>query len=295
MNQDSIQKVYDEIGQLQIELEADPTILGPGYINQMTAQCRNHLNRVTLIRLRISREKRALKSQLSGEETLHAAERDRLLAEDETVRKQPNLRDREAVANTIQREKLNVIAGLKNELLDLDTVEKAVVLVHEELIRTSNEIKTQRSLLLADRFSGAGYGDEYDGPRDEKGRPLPKESSIDESELDRIMAGGDPPRVQVESDVSVVEVELPPELIQVVTPVIADTVIPKVETARVEPATSSTVTNKDPSVGLTEDPGVLIFLETKEEVKVPETKMKPLGDSSVSDDEDYFAGILQNL
>lgn len=330
MNQDSIQKIYDEIGQLQLELEPDPTILGPRYINEITARCRNHLNKVTLIRLRLSREKRALKSRLAGEETLLAAERDRLLAEDETVRRQPNLRDREAVANTILRDRLNTIAQLKNELLDLDTVEKAVTLVHDELIRTGNEIKTQRSLILADRASGAAYGDEYDGPRDNRGRVLPP-TSIDEGELDRIMAE-DPQPAAVEPAVTPVEaateatqdspaevasepaVELPDELAALGTTSVVEELVEKLPEPIKAGAKSfvdqAVKTKADPSANLPEDPDVLQFLETDftstptgqvvEKVE-PKVESKPVVSTTapakmkVDDDEDFLASLLQNI
>jgi hypothetical protein len=321
MNQDSIQKVYDEISQLQIELEPDPTILGPRYINEITARCRNHLNKVTLIRLRISREKRSSKSQLAGEETLLSAERDQLLAEDETVRRQPNLRDREAVANTILRDRLNSIAKLKNEIFDLDTVEKAVTLVHEELIRTSTEIRTQRSVMLADRVSGSGYGDEYDGPRDGKTRLPP--SSIDEGELDRIMSGEavevpvepiasvapqentDTSPATVESPVDAPEspsddfMELPAELAaigNVKSNPFEDEKLP--EPVKVAPKTTFTdqaVKKADPSAGLPEDQDVLRFLSTEIKVEVADKPALSTKKAKVEDDDDFLSSLLQNI
>jgi hypothetical protein len=321
MNQETIQKVYDEISQLQIELEPDPTVLGTRYISEITAKCRNHLNKVTLIRLRISQEKRALKSKMSGEETLLSAERDQLLAEDETVRRQPNLRDREAVANTFLKERVNTISQLKNELFDLETVEKAVTLVHDELIRTSSEIKTQRSVMLADRSSGAGYGDEYDGPRGSR-RSSPPPSSIDEGELDRIMSG------------DLVTEELPVVYLPSIST--ASTILKLVEVniAKPEPeaeedaglpeelaSTSkksifdndeeipAPVKLKDPSAGLEEDPEVLGFLDVDIKFEAPakvETKPKAkstvepkpaasAAKSKVEDDDDFLSSLLQNI
>lgn len=190
MEQTEIEEIYAEIQQLPIELAPDPTILGAIYITEIIAKCRNHLNRVSQILLRMSRERRLVKFTLSGEETILSAEKDRLLAEDDDVKRAANIRDREAIANTKLRERLNRIHVLKNELLDLETVEKAVKLIHEELVRTSNEIKTQRSLLHADRYSGAGYGDESNLPRDGKGRVLPQSDDIDIAELDALVADG---------------------------------------------------------------------------------------------------------
>jgi len=234
MEQTEIEKIYTEISQLQIELSPDPTVLGAHYINGAISKCRNHLNRISLFRLRMSQERRGVKSRLAGEETLLSAEKDRMMAEDDDVKRAPNVRDREAIANTKLRERLNRIYLLKSELLDLETVEKAVILVHEELIRTSNEIKTQRSLLLTDRYTGAGYGDEADSLRDKRARGI-LSADIDEQELDALISkdadlsvasvaaivGAQPAMPVVEFETQVIDVRVPvePEPVVEVVPV----------------------------------------------------------------------------
>jgi len=184
MDQKRVEEIYRIIEGLHIELEPDPTVLGPRYIMERVSKCRNNLNIVSQIRQSISRERRELKRQLSGEESIMTIERDQLLASNETVRKQPNIRDREAVVNTMLRERLNRISQLKADILDIDTVEQPVKMVHDELVRTATEIRTQRSMIQADRTSGAGYGDESgDAPQSR----VPREDDLDEEELDRIM------------------------------------------------------------------------------------------------------------
>jgi hypothetical protein len=182
MDQERVEVIYHTIEGLHIELDPDPTVLGARYIMERVAKCRNNLNIVSQLRQSISRERRDLKKQLSGEEACLAIERDNLLASNEIVRKQPNIRDREAVVNTMLRDRLNRISQLKADILDLDTVEQPVKMVHDELTRTATEIRTQRSMIQADRISGAGYGDESgDYPRSHK------EDDLDEEALDRIM------------------------------------------------------------------------------------------------------------
>lgn len=187
MEAEEIERIYNEISAYQIELAPDPTILGPRYINETISKCRNYTNRVAHIRLSISRRKRAINKVLSAEETALKVEMDQLFAQNETVRSQPNVKDREAVALTMLSDRRNRIAGLKNEMLDLDAVDRGVKLIHDELIRTAAEIKIQRSIFAADRVTGAGYGDEADGPRSGGGRPLPPAEDVDEDELDRLM------------------------------------------------------------------------------------------------------------
>ena len=185
LQESEIQRIYAEIGQYSIELEADPTVMGPRYVNKQLALCRNYLNRVTKIRVDLSKHKRMLAVKIAGENTQLRVEKDQLLTTNDLVRKQSNIKDREAVANTILKERLAKIEVLNQDLLDLKTVDAAVEFVHNELIRTANEIKTQRALLEVDRHYKLGYGDETDGdtPKDQKGRPLPVDDNMEEEVL----------------------------------------------------------------------------------------------------------------
>jgi hypothetical protein len=85
------------------------------------------------------------------------------------------------------RQQINRISSMKMDLLDIETVDKAVKMAHDELIRTSQEIKVQRSLLFSDRTSGAGYGDET--PIDGSTPPPPPTADINENELETLMKG----------------------------------------------------------------------------------------------------------
>lgn len=184
-----VEQIYDEIFTMGIELEPDPTVLGPRYLNGVISTCRNFLNRVTSILLEIQREKRGVANALAAEKAGYQVALSQLLAENQAIKAAPNIKDREAQANVLLNDRVVRINALEHQVLDLDTIEKAVKLRHQELVRTSDNIKTQRSLLIADRVSGAGYGDEFDGPRDSKGRALPPEDDgIDEAEIARIMA-----------------------------------------------------------------------------------------------------------
>lgn len=190
MEQSFVDQLYHDISTLRIELEPDPTILGARYIQGVTSKCRNYLNRVSLIRIQLNQRKRNLMVQIAGEETALTIEKSRLLAEDDTVKRGSNIADREAIANTMLRQQINRIAAMKMDLLDIETVDKAVKMAHDELIRTSQEIKVQRSLLFSDRSSGAGYGDET--PINGSTPPPPAAAEINENELENLMKGSVP-------------------------------------------------------------------------------------------------------
>jgi hypothetical protein len=186
VEQKYVDELYREIGTFRVELEPDPTVLGARYIQSVTSKCRNYLNRVSQRRVELSLMRRNLMVQIAGEETALSIEKDHLLAENDTVQRQPNIRDREAVVNTMLRQQVQSIASKKRDLLDVETVDKAVKLVHDELIRTSTEIKVQRSLLFSDRMSGSGYGDESPIGSNP---PPPAPADINENELENLMKG----------------------------------------------------------------------------------------------------------
>jgi hypothetical protein len=190
VEQKYVDDLYREIGTLRVELEPDPTVLGARYIQGVTSKCRNYLNKVSLIRVQLSQMRRNLMVQIAGEETALSIEKDHLLAENDTVQRQPNIRDREAVVNTMLRQQVQSIANKKRDLLDVETVDKAVKLVHDELIRTATEIKVQRSLLFSDRISGSGYGDE--SPLSSSAPPAQEPAGINENELENLMKGSIP-------------------------------------------------------------------------------------------------------
>jgi hypothetical protein len=238
MDLKQVNTIYEEILGMGIELEPDPTVLGPRYLNQVISQCRNYLNRATMLLLQIQREKRGFSQDLAGQEAAYQIELNQLLSENETIRRLPNIKDREASANMALRDRISRVVTLKQEISDLDTIEKAVLLRHKELVRTSDNIKTQRSLLLADRVSGAGYGDEFDGPRDGKGRALPMEDNgIDEGEIDRLMraeAGNFGTGCSDSSEAPVVEAEASELKLPVPEPKVSEPKLPVVE-AKPEP------------------------------------------------------------
>ena len=316
MDQAFVDKIYNEVGALHLELERDPTVLGPNYINDIMAKCRNYLNRVSSIRLDLSRQRRDLMVRIGGEETLFSVDKDRLLAENDYVKRQPNIRDREALVNTFLRDRVNAISALKSELLDLETVEKAVKMVHEELIRTSGEIKTQRQMLSADRVTGAGYGDESNGS-------INPPSTIDEGELENLMRNELPLVAPAPQKLTVVSVsklnetavedpDMDLDLQAALASLDSEVPTPEIDESAGIPSTISQTPPKEESSkeessigekgGLVDanDPDLLRFLETGVVVPTVNTKKtkasKVTPQSSSDDSGDFdFSDILSSL
>jgi hypothetical protein len=184
---DRVKAIYDEISRYEIKLEPDPRSLGPLYLQNVIAECRNYLNAVSRVQLEVHREKQELARSIRAAETSYEVAFAELLSNDERVRRLPSIEDRKATANVILREQLNTLSGIKGELQDLEFVEKAIRHRHKELTATMTEIKLQRSLIRDEIDSGAMYGDERrsDHERGPGAGPLGEE--IDEAELDELL------------------------------------------------------------------------------------------------------------
>ena len=166
MKVERVKTIYAEIEKYEVQLAPDPRSLGPLYLQNTIAECRNFLNAVGRIQLEVHREKQDVSRALRAAEVHHEVGFSEVLANDERVRRLPSIEDRKATANVILRESLNAITALKAELQDLEYVEKAVRYRHKELTSTMSEVKLQRSLIRDEIDSGAMYGDERQFPHE---------------------------------------------------------------------------------------------------------------------------------
>lgn len=184
MKAERVNEIFDKLHLFSIELAEDPTVLGPQYLGKVIAECRKYLNETTRYMLEIRRFKHETSNVLAGRRALFAIRSDELLATDENVMRRPNIRDREALIKVLQKDLVNEINSLENDLRNLDAVEQAVKLRHAELVRTDGQIKTQRSLIRDELDTQSFFGDERS-----------KTPPINESELDDLMNGvPTPPR-----------------------------------------------------------------------------------------------------
>lgn len=179
MDIERINQIFDEIGTFNIDLSHDPTVLGPQYLAKLISTCRNYLNRTATILLSISREKVTTENNLEAERSAYKIAFDEMLSTDERIMKLPNIRDREAMINTQLTDRTQRITTLEQAVRNLNSIEKAVKVRHNELIRTDSQIKTQRSLIRDEIDTKSYMGDEHTS-RSRRG-------TIDEDELNELM------------------------------------------------------------------------------------------------------------
>jgi hypothetical protein len=163
-------EILEEIAPYEIALEDDPTLphLGTRYLQKLVSDCRKYLNRVTYYYQEVAREERTLRTGLKASELDLEFKTKQLLADDPVVRQQPSISDREALAATMLKDEHMNVATLRIDLMDVQETLKLVKFKHQELQRTSQDIKMQRSLVRDDatlRMAGeVGYDKPVIGP-----------------------------------------------------------------------------------------------------------------------------------
>jgi len=181
MKVERVEQVYAEIAKCHITLSSDPASLGPKYLQDQIATCRDHINNVTKLLMEVHREKHNLTAEIHTAETMLKVESDNLLTNDKRVRDLPNIKDRESAIALLLRTQVQTIADMKARMNNLDFVEKAVRHTHRELRDTMSEIKLQRSLMRDEIDTKSFYGNERESPE-----PMP-DDGLEGADIDALM------------------------------------------------------------------------------------------------------------
>jgi hypothetical protein len=181
-----VEAIYLELEKYEIFLDPDPQSRGPKYLQGLIAECRNFLNQVSRVQLQVHREKQDLDRQLRAQEASFQVSFDLALANDERIRRLPNIEDRKSTAKVFLRDELSTIDALKAKLHDINYVEKAIRHRHQELTSTMGEIKLQKALILAEIGTGAFYGDERVTTDKTRFGAGPVGVDVDENELEKL-------------------------------------------------------------------------------------------------------------
>lgn len=192
VTKERIDSIYEEISKYRIELAPDPTTLGPKYLQDLIATCRNYTNHVARLVNELHMEKSLVESNLRKKELAFKLGADDLLANDLRVKNLPNIADRQAQINILLRDEHRAIESLKNDVKDIEALEKMVKLVHRELKDTMGEIKVQRALVRDEIDTGRMYGDERSSDKPETALisgGYARPDDIDEAEIERALRG----------------------------------------------------------------------------------------------------------
>lgn len=193
IDQTRIDAIYAELDRYIIDILEEPRTLGPSYLQERMAVCRNHLNKVSLLFSELSREKAAASADLRALEDTYKLEYDAMLATDEHVRRLSSIEDRKSTVSHSLRDAQRSINATRRHATTLEAALKVVVHRSRELHATMDILKEERRLMNTDIQTGAMYGDERTEPGIFK--------EMDADELDALLTGKEPPAPAEESPV----------------------------------------------------------------------------------------------
>ena len=200
MKQERIETIYDQLGELVVELSRDPVSMGPSYLQDLIARTRGYLNIASNMVHEVHRQKSAIETELDAKEAAFLISSDSLLADDARVTRLPNIEDRKAMINLILRDDRAEILKLKNQVKELGFVDKAIRHRHKELDNTMSAIRMQKALIDSELRTGAFYGDETETSRKSAYKAPTKavvttdSFAIDDSELLQLLDGSTEPK-----------------------------------------------------------------------------------------------------
>lgn len=135
-------QIYSRL--MAIDFKIDSKVIpDPGYINRKISECHMFIGEVEKFFLQVSQELALSERALNNARGKYESDKERLLTNDESIRTLPNIRDREARANSQLRDVLNDIQNYKNEVSDLTILQKAIALKSRNLMMGNNSIKSQ--------------------------------------------------------------------------------------------------------------------------------------------------------
>jgi hypothetical protein len=179
-----VQQIFKEIKDLKIELPRDPAALGPDFLRENIAVCRNYLNTVSYFLQEVMEEAHTLNLTLNDHEAEFQIRSDELLVGDLRVKNLPALEDRLAMINVLLLDDSKAIKSIRREIVSLKQVDKVVRHKKGELDNTMSTLRLQTSLLRDQLRSGLSHGDDSEEARDEA---RARATSGDDLNLDAIL------------------------------------------------------------------------------------------------------------
>lgn len=159
-DEETIDKIFDRCEEIEISLNEDPIQMGPKYLNNMVAITRNYMNEVQKYEREIIREKCSLERVLNKKQTEYDMRSNDLLSNNEEVRSQKSVKDRQAKIATILSDLKDEIKTLESQLTDLGHAESFVESKIRELRDVNRDIRLQKRLIEDEIEVGAHWGDD---------------------------------------------------------------------------------------------------------------------------------------
>jgi hypothetical protein len=251
-------RMFDELGELRVELDDDPLVYGPKRLNTKTAEVRRMLDRCEKLFLDVSRKLQAVRRGLRVAETDLDLAKKNLFANDPETRSGRSVGDREAIASGKLETEIRGVHELNLASEDLDAVLVVIKAKRADLRDTEGRLRDQIRLCSEEIGLGGRWGSQSPHAPDFHGRPAYKTATgADVDDVTSLIQGLDG-EIALSRDLGTwqdpEDLSVAPSEVQIVVPVepSEDITITQVETP--EESIEAIVTNPKPLVEMEETP-----------------------------------------
>lgn len=203
INLDLVDRVFGELQEMDVKLDADPLGGGPSRLQKKIASVRNFLNRIQKWFQMFSHKEHLLKRSLRASEASYNLKVADLLAHDPDVKLCRSMKDREAVAQIKLKDEFLGKLRLSDAVFETSGVLAAIKVKERDLKDTSARLRDQMRLCQDELSLGRRWGskipDSHFELKEDKGVTAALEDEIDMTLIDLV---GKEVREQ-ESEVSV--------------------------------------------------------------------------------------------
>lgn len=158
IDENIIDKIYQELTSMEVQLDLDPLEFGPDRLNNKTAEVRNLLTRVEKIFMDLSQNYHKYKRDLLINSTEFNIAKTRLMVDDPHVRAGRSQTERETLAEVRLTDMSKKIKDLEVAVQDLDELLKVVKAKRADLKDIQNRLKDQLKLAQESLNLGRRWG-----------------------------------------------------------------------------------------------------------------------------------------
>ena len=156
--QEAADRVYNELREMSVDLDADPLSFGPKRLNGKVSEVRRQLDRCERIFLDIAQQLHTTKRQLRIETTVLEIEKKNLFANDPETRAGRSISDREAIATGKLRAKVEHMNKINLSVQDLEAVLLVVKAKRTDLKDIQGRLRDQIGLCREELGLGTPWG-----------------------------------------------------------------------------------------------------------------------------------------
>jgi hypothetical protein len=148
MDINEVKNIYDRLSEMQFKVESQ-SMPNPRYLNEKIGECHRYLEEVERDYIKVCREIAVIQQALNNSTAEYEDKKETLISQDEKIKSLPNIRDREARANSSLKEERQTIKNYNNDLAALNGLYRALNLRNKNLNRANQDIKYQIKLMEA--------------------------------------------------------------------------------------------------------------------------------------------------